>query len=149
MTGRTEALQNLLTAMIDSRHGYEEALADAEGKGLTPLFRDMIAMRKRDESRVSALLVTEGVEADQSGSFMTTVHRTVISIRAALTGLHENILPALESGEQWIVGAYDKAIAASHPSDNGYDELLKQRDSLNAKIEDMRRMELGVRAFPS
>ena len=36
-------LKSLHTAAIDARHGYEEALKDAEGHGMTPLFRDMIS----------------------------------------------------------------------------------------------------------
>ena len=39
MTEHADALKTLHTSLIDSRNGYEEALEDAEGKGLTPLFR--------------------------------------------------------------------------------------------------------------
>ena len=48
MTDHIEALKGLRTSLIDSRNGYQEALDDAEGKGLTPLFRDMIALRSND-----------------------------------------------------------------------------------------------------
>ena len=48
MTDHIEALKSLRTRVIDSRNGYQEALDDAEGKGLTPLFRDMIALRSND-----------------------------------------------------------------------------------------------------
>ena len=44
-------LKTLHTAAIDARNGYHEALEDAGGqdkyKGMTPLFRDMVALHQR------------------------------------------------------------------------------------------------------
>ena len=37
------ALKSLHSGLIDSRNDYKKALLDAEGKGLSPLFREMIA----------------------------------------------------------------------------------------------------------
>ena len=39
MSDAIDTLQSLHKSLVDSRHGYEEAVEDAEGKGLTPLFR--------------------------------------------------------------------------------------------------------------
>ena len=40
-------LKSLHTSAIDARNGYQEALKEADGKGMTPLFRDMIALHER------------------------------------------------------------------------------------------------------
>jgi uncharacterized protein (TIGR02284 family) len=96
-------VDTLHTTLIDSRNGYEEALADAEGKGLTPLFREMIARHDADIPRIAAILRQEGEQPDSSGSFMSTVHRTVISIRSMITRLDESILPSLISGEERVL----------------------------------------------
>jgi hypothetical protein len=37
-------LNSLHTGAIDARNGYQEALKDAVGKGMTPLFRNMMAL---------------------------------------------------------------------------------------------------------
>lgn len=40
-------VSSLHTAAIDARNGYTEALEDAEGKGLTAVFQDMIQLHTR------------------------------------------------------------------------------------------------------
>jgi uncharacterized protein (TIGR02284 family) len=139
MTGTTEAIQTLHTTLIDSRNGYQEALEDAEEKGLTDLFKEMIALRNADISDVASILRKAGVQPDSSGSFMTTVHKTVISIRSIIVGLHKDMLPSLVSGEERILKTYDDAIDAS-PNEEARNELVAQRAKLHAVVERMRRM---------
>jgi uncharacterized protein (TIGR02284 family) len=110
MTEHVDALKSLHTSLIDSRNGYEEALEDSEGKGLAPLFRKMVELHDRHATELAERLSALGEEADEDGSFMSTVHRTVISIRSILTGLDESILPGLIDGEERNLRAYDEAI---------------------------------------
>ena len=49
-------LKSLHTASIDARNGYQEALEDAEGRGLTSLFRDMIALHGGHAGELGAAL---------------------------------------------------------------------------------------------
>jgi uncharacterized protein (TIGR02284 family) len=139
MSEHIEALKSLHTALIDSRNGYEEALEDAEGKGLTPLFRDMIALRNRDADEIAGHLTALGQSVDEKGSFMSTVHRTVISVRSVITGLDESILPALIDGEERILEFYDEALAAASPRSAEHGMLIKQREALARKIGEMQR----------
>jgi uncharacterized protein (TIGR02284 family) len=142
MTERSDRLASLHTTLIDSRNGYDEALDDAEGKGLTPLFKEMIALRDKDIPEIAALLAAEGVEPDSSGSLMSTVHRAVISIRSLFSDLDETILPGLIDGEERVLKSYDEAIAAAGSGQAGLATLKRQRDRLAAKIAEMRRMRL-------
>jgi len=134
MTDHVDSLKSLHTALVDSRNGYEEALEDAEGKGLTPLFRDMIALRNKHAAEIAEHLRALGEKVDNEGSFMSTVHRTVISIRSVLTGLDDSILPGLIDGEERIIVYYDEAIAESPE----YDTLVRQREAVSAKVAEMR-----------
>lgn len=137
MTDHIEALKSLRTSLIDSRNGYQEALEDAEGKGLTPLFRDMIALRSKDIDGLTPFLIAYGEDAGQEGSFMSSVHRTVIGIRSILTGLDESILPGLIDGENRILGYYESAIELTENGSSEYITLIKQRDTLQFKISEM------------
>ncbi len=137
MTDRTDALKTLHTSLIDSRNGYDEAVKQAAGEGLTPLFQDMIALRTNAANELATHLLSLGEKADADGSFMSTVHRTVIDLRSYITGLDANVLPALISGEERIVGYYDAALEASAPADPEYAVLIDQRDALKVKIRDM------------
>ncbi len=48
-----EQLKSLHTHAIDARNGYREALEDAKGKGLSPLFRDMIALHESNAAELA------------------------------------------------------------------------------------------------
>jgi hypothetical protein len=73
-------------------------LEDAKGKGLSGLFREMMALRQRDEDELAQSLRGLGREPDRDGSFMSSVHRVVIKVRSLFTDLDESILPGLIDG---------------------------------------------------
>lgn len=110
-----DSLKKLHTVLVDSRNGYDEALRDADGGGLTPLFRDMIAMRDRHHREIDACLRTVGETPDESGSFLSTVHRTIFKIRSMMNGLDESVLPGLIDGEERILAYYDDVLRSAPP----------------------------------
>ena len=139
-TEEIDALTSLHTALVDSRNGYQEALEDATGRGLIGLFREMIDMRDRDAAQLVAVLSSLGHAADRDGSFMSTVHRTVIKIRSLFTDLDESILSGLIDGEERILGYYDEAIEVA--AGRSYRDVLEhQREQLRQKIGQMRSRE--------
>lgn len=140
MTDRIHSLETLHTSLVDSRNGYEEALEDADGKGLTPLFREMIALRASAIDELGRDLAALGRPLDESGSLMSTVHRTVMSVRSLFSGLDESVLPGLIDGEERIIANYDRAIAASAAGNVEYAHLTAQKAVLQAKIAGMRAM---------
>lgn len=137
MADRIDTLKSLHTALVDSRKGYEEAVEDADAKALTPLFRDMIALRSEHAGQLARVLQGEGETVDDAGSFMAIVHRAVINIRSVITGLDESILPGLIDGEERILGYYDEALEAS-AAERAL--LVTQRLAVEQKIADMKRM---------
>jgi uncharacterized protein (TIGR02284 family) len=134
MADHVDTLKTLHTALIDSRIGYEEALKDSDGQGMTGLFRDMIALRTKDAGALVQHLERLGAEADTSGSYMSTVHRAVISVRAAFSTLDESILPGLIDGEERIVGYYNDAIDTASPGTVELATLIAQRANLETVI---------------
>lgn len=94
MSNFVDTLKSFHTALVDSCNGYEEALSDAEGKDLAPLFLKMIDLRNWHHAELDRYLRAEGEEPDEDGSFMSTVHRTVIKVRSLITGLDESLCRA-------------------------------------------------------
>lgn len=140
MADHIDHMKSLHTTVVDARKGYEEALKDADGKGLSSLFRDMIALHQTHADALAADLVHHGEQVDDQGSFMSTIHRTVISIRSLFGGLDESILPGLIDGEERVVGYYDEALKYCPPSET--EMLSKQRAALLAKIAEMKLLEV-------
>jgi uncharacterized protein (TIGR02284 family) len=143
MTSLEEKLGALLTALIDSRNGYREGLKKAdeapiEGSPISLLFGDLIANRS-DQIAALRPLVPTAAASDDTGSFMSTVHRTVIDVRALVTGLDDSILPGIIDGEERIARMYDEALPLAQRNSAVEPVLLKQRDAVRAKLDDLRR----------
>lgn len=137
MSDYLDKVTALHTALVDSRNGYETALEHADGRGLGPLFLEMIALRNAAAGEIADTLAAEGHKPDESGSFMSAVHWAVMNMRALTTGLDESILPGLIDGEKRIVGYYDEAIAAA-PTDAAMTGILRaQRATVEDKIAAM------------
>ena len=143
MTSEIEHLKSLHTALIDARNGYEEALDDAEGHGLTQLFRELMSLHGENAEAIGVLLRVMDVTASDDGSFMTTVHRTIMKVRSLFSGLDKNVLPGLIDGEERLLGYYDEAIADSKQLI--HDRLVEQRAALAAKVVEMKE----IKAAPS
>jgi uncharacterized protein (TIGR02284 family) len=138
MTETLDSLTELHTSLVDTRHGYEAALKDEPGSDMAPIFTRMAALHSEAADEVARILERMGAAADEEGSFMSTVHRTVIGARSMITGLNENILPSLISGEERNIGQYDAAIEASS-MDSGVETTLRSlRERLERAIDDMR-----------
>jgi uncharacterized protein (TIGR02284 family) len=141
MTTGTESLNKLATLLIDTKHGYEEALKADSGSDLAPLFEEMTALREQDLRELRAALSERGEEMDDDGSLMSFVQRTVIDIRSALTGLDENALPSFIRGEESVVSAYEDALQVPGADPNISALLVRQKQLLQDKIAKMKSMQ--------
>jgi uncharacterized protein (TIGR02284 family) len=137
MSGYQNALASLHTTLVDSRNGYEEAIKDAGATGLVSLFEEMVALRRQQIAEIDPLVRRTGLTPDKDGSFMSTVHRTIISVQSMLTDLNERVLPGFIDGEKRILDAYDDVIAMSGDPDR--EVLTRQRTQIQDRIGDMER----------
>ncbi len=136
-----DGLKTLHTSAIDARNGYREALKEAQGKGMSPLFADMIALHEGHASKLADLLAEAGEEAESEVSFMSTVHETIMDVRALFSGLDESVLPGLIDGERRNIAQYDKAISEPEALPRPVRAVLEQqRAELQTKISEMEAM---------
>jgi uncharacterized protein (TIGR02284 family) len=132
-----EHLKSLHTSEIDARNGYEEALADAEGKGFSSLFIDMVGLHENNAQEIGDLLTRLGEPANPDGSFMSAVHRAIVDVRSLFGGLGEGILPGLIDGERRNVEKYDEALKSPALPVAVEQMLTAQRGKIQAGIADM------------
>ena len=126
-------LKSLHTSEIDALNGYEKALEDAEGKGMTPLFHDMIALHDDNAAELGDELVKAGEKPDEEGSFMTLVHQTIMNVRSLFGGLDDSVLPGLIDGERRNAAKYDDALKAA----SGSPAIVSLLSAQRSKIEEM------------
>ena len=133
-----DELKSLHTALVDARHGYEEAIKDAETPELKALFQRMHDQHGRAHADVHRLLEGMGERPDEAGSFMSTVHEAVIGVRSAVVGLGKASLSSFASGEAHTIAHYDDAIRAMAGA-SGAEALTRDRDELRGMVDEMKR----------
>ena len=137
----SDTLASLHTMLIDTRSGYEEAAKDAKASDMAEFFRDMAALRSEDHDEIHRCLVAHGAHPDENGSFMASIHQTVIGLRAALTGLDRNALGSFASGEEHVLKAYDEALNHNRDRPELAAILARQRQRVAGMVEQMKALE--------
>lgn len=130
-------LKILHTSLIDARSGYEEGRKDAHGKGLAPLFSELIALHGTNARAIAEQLDRLGAPVDEGGSLMGVFDRVVMKVTSLVTELDEKIIPSLIDGEKRVLAHYDEAIKASSPAGPEYSILFEQRDALKHRISEL------------
>lgn len=132
-----DELKKLHTAIIDAEHGYDEAAKDAETPALAEFFGQMSQLHQSHHDEIHRLLVSLGEKPDDDGSFMTSIHKGVISVRAAITGL-QSAIASFASGEEKLLERYNDAMESTEPTAGPI--LRRQKAALQAKIVEMKAM---------
>jgi uncharacterized protein (TIGR02284 family) len=139
MSGLIDTLASLHTSAIDARNGYREAMKDAEGKGLSPLFSELAGLHEKHAGELAQQLAERGQTPDEDGSFMSVVHKTIMDVRSLFGGLDESVIPGLIDGEQRNVKKYEDVL--KEPGKTAvWDILSRQRAELAAAIDKMTAM---------
>jgi uncharacterized protein (TIGR02284 family) len=133
-------LKSLHTSEIDARNGYQEALKDAAGRGMAPVFHDMMTLHDDNATELARELVKANELPDEDGSFMTLVHKTIMDVRSLFNGLDESVLPGLIDGEKRNVAKYNEALKPPAMPAHLVTLLTRQRDGLLQKISQMQAM---------
>jgi uncharacterized protein (TIGR02284 family) len=132
-----DQLKSLHTRANDALHGYGEAMEQAEGHGMTPLFKDMIAIHTRNSDELAMDLRGMGERASDDGSFMSTVHRTIMDVRSFFGGLGQSVLPGLIDGEKRNVDSYNEVLKTLDLPVRLRERLVQQRVRLESSVSDM------------
>ena len=90
-----------------------QAIKDAQKPYLVAMLQRAKLLHEKAHANIHAILSARGATPDDKGSFMSTVHETVISVRSAVVGLIKGSLSSFASGEEGIIEAYDKAIQSN------------------------------------
>lgn len=127
-----DALRGVQTSVRDAINGYETMLEKAE-----PSFKKLVehirALHRRHDQELVALLSASGEAEDTSGSLMSAVHQSVVTIRSWFGEIDHALIPQIIDGELRLVDAYQGALAAG-PTKLVAAALERQRDEINGMI---------------
>ena len=135
---KREALQNLMTRLVDAREGLDAMLKRAEPE-IEHILKKIREEHHEAIERVSAIMVSEGAEPDGGGSAMSTVNKAVATTRALFDDLDTDVLKQVADGEQNVLDAFSGAIE-EHDDGRTREELVEMRQTLEALISEARQM---------
>ena len=140
-------LQDLIQINIDSAKGFRESAEQIADVNLASLFQEMAKTRQGLAEDLKAHVQYSGERPREDGTFLASLHRTWLDLRAKLTGGDPTtILVDAEKGEDYIKAAYEDALkktAGSAVNDvltqqyavvkSGHDRVRDLRDAYKAK----------------
>ena len=109
-----DALIDLHTLSVDTRRGFEKMVEKAE-PSFRPVADRFLAVHTRHVARLDQMVREMGAVPDAGGSFMGTVNRAVVTMRSVFDVIDADTMSQIRSGEDYVVAAFDRALAASLP----------------------------------
>ncbi len=136
-----DALQDLIRTNIDSVNGFKESAGDVKDARVATLFRELAAERASLASELQNYVEMNHEEAVDDGSTAAAVHRTWINLKSSIVGNDtQAVLNEAERGEDYIKGAYEKAL--KHTAGSAVNDVLLQQYALvkkgHDKVRDLR-----------
>lgn len=138
VTDSLEALIKLQTLSVDTRLGFQK-MVEKSDPGFRPIAERFSALHGRHVMRLHNMVREMGGLPDQNGSFMGTVNRAVITLRAVFDRIDADVMDQVRSGEDAVFSAFDRAIAASLPKGHR-DALIQMKDELTVLLHETRRL---------
>lgn len=136
-----DALAEVHTRTVDALAGFETMVDKAE-PDFRPIAIELRELHEAHARRLAAMLVARGCTPDADGSFMSTVNRAVVAIRAWLGTVDDDVVDQVRSGEAHVIQAFDDA--ATHL--DGTEDAVALRDmrgELDAALGKMAALDRG------
>lgn len=135
-----DALLTLQRRTVDALAGYVTMVDKAE-PGFRPVAERFRALHDRHNAALTATLIRHGVEPDADGSFMGTVNKAVVSLRALFDDIDADVMDSIRDGENHVLEAFDDAIGAVGMPPADVTMLRDMRDELTLVLQDTRHLD--------
>ena len=135
-----DALLTLQRRTVDALAGYVTMVDKAE-PAFRPVAERFRALHDRHNAALTATLIRHGIEPDADGSFMGTVNKAVVSLRALFDEIDEDVMDSIRDGENHVLQAFEDAITSSGMPPADVTELRDMRDELTVLLQDTRHMD--------
>ncbi|MDR7125046.1 DUF2383 domain-containing protein [Pseudotabrizicola sp. 4114] len=135
-----DALLALQRRTADALAGYVTMVDKAE-PAFRPVAERYRAIHDRHNAALTAMLIRQGVEPDADGSFMGTVNKAVVSLRALFDDIDSDVMDSIRNGENYVLEAFDDAIGSAGMPPADVTLLRDMRDELVVLLQDTRHLD--------
>ena len=150
MTDRQDeisTLNTLLSTLIDSINGYEDAAANSEAGRFQQMFRERANERQQVVQDLRSEVRRLGGEPEEGGSFMGKTHQRWLDLKAAITGRDEkSIINEVERGEDYLKEKFETALDSGSLSGESRAVVERAYQSVRAGHDQISRLKHGMEA---
>ncbi|HEX8840964.1 MAG TPA: PA2169 family four-helix-bundle protein [Sphingomicrobium sp.] len=150
MTDRQDeisTLNTLISTLIDSITGYEDAAANSEAGRFAQIFRERAGERQRVVEDLRAEVRRLGGNPEDDGSFMGKTHQRFLDLKAAITGRDDKaIINEVERGEDYLKEKFETALESGNLSGETRAAVERAYQSVRAGHDQMSQLKHGMEA---
>ncbi|QDT36838.1 PA2169 family four-helix-bundle protein [Stratiformator vulcanicus] len=136
-----EQLQDLIQINIDSADGFRHSAEQIENVTISQYFRGVADERKQQAEQLQGFVEFSGERPRQEGSYLASLHRTIMDLRTALTSDDLGaVLNEAERGEDYIKDAYKDTLkeTAGSPVNDVLQNHMESVIASHDRVRDMR-----------
>jgi uncharacterized protein (TIGR02284 family) len=138
-------LNTLLSTLIDSVNGYEDAAANSETGRFQQLFRERAGERNRAVETLRAEVRRLGGEAEGDGSFLGKTHQRFLDFKAAIMGHDDKaIINEVERGEDYLKEKWQAALQSGDVRGETHDLIQRCYQSIKSGHDQMSQLKHGL-----
>jgi uncharacterized protein (TIGR02284 family) len=150
MTDRQDeisTLNTLISTLIDSITGYEDAAANSEGGRFSQIFRERAGERQRVVEDLRAEVRRLGGNPEDDGSLLGKSHQRFLDLKAAVTGRDDQaIINEVERGEDYLKEKFETALESGHLSGETRAAVERAYQSARSGHDQMSQLKHGMDA---
>jgi uncharacterized protein (TIGR02284 family) len=144
---QTTALNTLITTLIDSINGYEDAAANSEGGKFQQLFRERASERRQVVEDLRAEVRRLGGNPEDDGSFLGKTHQRFLDLKAAVTGRDDKaIINEVERGEDYLKEKFEAALESDQLTGDSRAVVERAYQSVRTGHDQMSQLKHGLEA---
>ena len=145
--GEISTLNTLISTLIDSINGYEDAAANSEAGRFQQIFRERAGERQRIVEDLRTEVRRLGGESEDSGSFMGKTHQAWLGLKSAITGRDDKaIINEVERGEDYLKDKFETALNSGDLSGESRAVVERCYQSVRSGHDQMSRLKHGMEA---
>jgi hypothetical protein len=126
-TEALDAIGTLHDRTVDVLAGFDTMVGKAEPE-FRPVAEAFQSLHQRHATALAGRLAEAGRAPDEGGTFMSSVNRTVVTLRSFFDEIDEDVMKQIEDGEQHVLDAFDDALKRTHGDVR--DDLARMRQEL-------------------
>ena len=144
---QTAALNTLITTLIDSINGYEDAAANSEGGRFQQLFRERASERRQVVEDLRAEVRRLGGNPEDDGSFLGKSHQRFLDLKAAVTGRDDKaIINEVERGEDYLKEKFEAALESDQLTGESRAAVERAYQSVRSGHDQVSQLKHGLEA---